>query len=293
MCVKLSWLAVPLCLLSTLILSCPALAQVTDPTFLYRHVPDIAPVQAGLTSATASYKPIFGEGDANSGILKGVSRFGELTVAAKGSSSTQRYAQEENVLVILEGEGRITYGGQDSAVRANDFLYVPPGVSFALKAGAKPLKAMIAGFRIPEGMKTETPAQLPIANITEVNLTEVAGHPNSARYRLLMGDTLSKRDRLRVANILVSLYILELAPGGTNWPHHHELQEEMYLLLEGTGQMVAGSGQNGIEGKYPAKPGDAYFYRANATVGFYNNDKPARILALRNTAPLGIALRDR
>jgi hypothetical protein len=58
--------------------------------------------------------------------------------------------------------------------------------------------------------------------------------------------------------------------------------------------MVAGSGVNGIEGKYPATPGDAYFYRANATVGFYNaKDKPARILALRNTAPLGIGLRDR
>ncbi len=32
-------------------------------------------------------------------------------------------------------------------------------------------------------------------------------------------------------------------------------------MLDGKGQMVAGSGMDGIEGKYPAKPGDAYYYR--------------------------------
>jgi mannose-6-phosphate isomerase-like protein (cupin superfamily) len=80
-------------------------------------------------------------------------------------------------------------------------------------------------------------------------------------------------------------------PDGTNFPHHHESQEEIYLLLDGTGDMVAGGGSNGVEGKFPAKPGDAYYYRPNTTVGFYASptasSKPARILAVRNntTAP--------
>lgn len=279
-----------------LILSSPAAAQDfhVDPTFLHRHLPDIRVGKAGFSSATAAYKPIFGEGDANSGILKGVSRFGELTVSAGGNSARVQHDREENVIVIREGEGSIVYGGQVNPVKADDFVYIPPGMEFAFQGGGKPLKAIITGFLIPDGVKIQTPEKMPVANISEVNLTEVAGHPNSARYRLLMGDTTSKRDRLAVAHTMVSLYILELAPGGTNAPHHHELQEEIYLLLDGTGQMVAGSGMNGIEGKYPAKPGDAYFYRANATVGFYNaKDKPARILALRNAAPLGIGLRDR
>lgn len=279
-----------------LVLATPAAAQEfkVDPTFLHRHLPGIAEGKAGLSSATAAYKPIFGEGDSNSGILKGVSRFGELTVAAKGGSASVKYDREENIIVIREGEGAIVYDGQVNAVKADDFLYIPPGVQFAVRGGAKPLKAVIAGFKIPDGAKVARPARMAVANISDVKLTEVAGHPNSARYRLLMGDTTSKRDRLATAHTMISLYVLELAPGGTNAPHHHELQEEIYLLLDGTGQMVAGSGQNGIEGKYPAKPGDAYFYRANATVGFYNNkNRPARILALRNTAPLGIGLRDR
>jgi len=279
-----------------LTMAVPALAQDfhVDPTFLFRELPKIAPGKAALSSPTATWRPMFGEGDSNSGILKGVSRFGELTVSPAGNSTRVKYPREENVIVIREGEGSIIYNGQANPVKTDDFVYIPPGVEFAIQGGAKPLKAIVTGFKIPEGTKIQTPDKMPVANISEVNLTEVAGHPNSARYRLLMGDTTSKRDRLAVAHTMVSLYILELAPGGTNAPHHHELQEEIYLLLDGSGEMVAGSGMNGIEGRYPAKPGDAYFYRANATVGFYNaKDKPARVLALRNTAPLGINLRDR
>lgn len=279
-----------------LTMAVPALGQDfhVDPTFLFRELPKIAPGKAALSSPTATWRPMFGEGDSNSGILKGVSRFGELTVSPAGNSTRVKYPREENVIVIREGEGSIIYNGQANPVKTDDFVYIPPGVEFAIQGGAKPLKAIVTGFKIPEGTKIQTPDKMPVANISEVNLTEVAGHPNSARYRLLMGDTTSKRDRLAVAHTMVSLYILELAPGGTNAPHHHELQEEIYLLLDGSGEMVAGSGMNGIEGKYPAKQGDAYFYRANATVGFYNaKDKPARVLALRNTAPLGINLRDR
>jgi len=43
---------------------------------------------------------------------------------------------------------------------------------------------------------------------------------------------------------------------------------------------------DGVEGRFPAKPGDAYFFRLNCTVGFYNNNhSPSRILAVRSTYP--------
>jgi mannose-6-phosphate isomerase-like protein (cupin superfamily) len=84
---------------------------------------------------------------------------------------------------------------------------------------------------------------------------------------------------------------MEIAPGGTNQPHHHDNEEEIYLLLEGTGEMVAGGGMDGVEGRFPAKPGDAYFFRLNTTVGFYNSNGPgartARILAVRSLYPRG------
>ena len=78
-------------------------------------------------------------------------------------------------------------------------------------------------------------------------------------------------------------------PGGTNHPHHHPTEEEVYLLLEGSGEMVAGGGVDGVEGRRPATPGDAFFYRLNATVGFYADPSPnagkARILAVRSRYP--------
>jgi mannose-6-phosphate isomerase-like protein (cupin superfamily) len=82
---------------------------------------------------------------------------------------------------------------------------------------------------------------------------------------------------------------MNFAPGGANFPHHHETAEEIYLVLDGEGVMVAGSGVDGIAGRYPAKAGDAYYFRPNCTVGFYNQNKPAakaRILAVRSKISL-------
>ncbi len=32
--------------------------------------------------------------------------------------------------------------------------------------------------------------------------------------------------------------------------------------------------KDGVEGRHPAKAGDAYYFRPNSTVGFYNQNKP-------------------
>jgi Cupin domain len=114
----------------------------------------------------------------------------------------------------------------------------------------------------------------------------VSGHPSSTLYRLLMGDVESKRDRLAAGRVLTSLFVMEIAPGGTNFPHHHEREEEIYLVLSGHGVMVAGGGIDGIEGRHPAKAGDAYFFRLNCTVGYYSApDVKSRILAVRSWYP--------
>ncbi|HYK87878.1 MAG TPA: cupin domain-containing protein [Acidobacteriota bacterium] len=106
-----------------------------------------------------------------------------------------------------------------------------------------------------------------------------------------MGDIHSTRDKLAAARVLTSLFIMEFAPGGTNLPHHHEREEEIYLVLNGHGEMVAGSGTDGIEGRFPAKAGDAYFFRLNCTVGFDASNTPGEekthILAVRSLFPFG------
>jgi hypothetical protein len=46
---------------------------------------------------------------------------------------------------------------------------------------------------------------------------------------------------------------------------------------------------DGVEGLHPAKAGDAYYFRQNCTVGFYNRNTPnakAHILAVRAFVPL-------
>ena len=79
---------------------------------------------------------------------------------------------------------------------------------------------------------------------------------------------------------------MEFAPGGTNFPHHHDTAEEIYQVLDGHGDIVAGGGNNGIEGLHPSSAGDAYFFRLNSTVGFYNRGKTkAHILAVRSWYP--------
>jgi hypothetical protein len=142
------------------------------------------------------------------------------------------------------------------------------------------------GFHTRGFEKTSPPKHPLKANIEDVPTQTVSGHPSSTLYRLLMGDVDSKRDRIAAGRVLTSLFVMEIAPRGTNFPHHHEREEEIYLVLEGRGEMVAGGGMDGIEGRHPAKTGDAYFFRLNCTVGFYSApDVKSRILAVRSWYP--------
>jgi mannose-6-phosphate isomerase-like protein (cupin superfamily) len=261
-----------------------------DPTWLRRHVPALKEKPAEVTTSSCHYKPIFGAGDPDARLLRGVARFAEITVDAGGACTPTSFPAEEQVYVILEGSGALLYGQDKHPVRKNDFFYLPPGVRHAMENPSGQSCRLIAmGFRIPADVKPELPAKLLIANMDDVQKQVVGGHPPSTLFQLLMGDKNSKRDRLAAGHVLTSLFTMEFDPGGTNFPHHHDREEEIYLVIEGHGDMVAGGGVDGIEGKHPAKVGDAYFFRLNCTVGFYGGNKPgerkSRILAVRSLYP--------
>jgi mannose-6-phosphate isomerase-like protein (cupin superfamily) len=266
-----------------------AAERTVDPTFLHRYVPDVQAKASDVTTETCHYKPIFGEGDSVTRIVKGVARFGELTVDAKGACATVSYPAEEQVYFVLEGAGSVTYGEENHPIRESDFMYFPPGVKHSLANSSPALtRVIVMGFKIPAGTGVNPPSHLLIANADEVKQETVSGHPSSVLYRLLMGDTRSTRDRIAAGLVLTSLYIMDFELGGTNFPHHHQSEEEIYLLLEGKGDIIAGGGIDGIEGRHPAKAGDAYFFRLNCTVGFYASPEPgakARILAVRSLFP--------
>lgn len=270
--------------------ACVAAAErEVDPTFLYRHVPEVAERPSDVSTPTCHYKPVFGAGDPQARALRGIVRYGELRVDPGGACEPLAYPGEEQIYVVLEGSGAVTHDRDQAAVRKNDFMYLAPGVRHALKnpSGA-PVRALVMGFRVPAG-KIARPAKLPIANIGDVRKETVAGHPPTTLYQLLMGTTESKRDKLAAASVMTSLFIMEFAPGGTNFPHHHDTEEEIYYVLDGHGDMVAGGGVDGVENRRPARAGDAYFFRLNCTVGFYNSDAAgepkAHILAVRSKYP--------
>jgi mannose-6-phosphate isomerase-like protein (cupin superfamily) len=149
---------------------------------------------------------------------------------------------------------------------------------------------LVMGFKIPASISIAPPMEhVKVANLDEAKEETVNGHPDSVLYKLLIGLHSGKRDLIDQAYVMNSFFWMDFAPGGTNWPHHHAAAEEIYLVIDGHGEIVAGSGQNGVEGRYPAKAGDAYYFRPNCTVGFYNQDKPdskAYILAVRSRVPL-------
>jgi mannose-6-phosphate isomerase-like protein (cupin superfamily) len=280
-------------LLLSLLISANLSAQerTVDPTWLHRYVPSMSETKTDLSSATCRSKAIFGAGDKDSRTLQSVSRFSEVTVDAHGDCASVLYDHEEEIYFVLQGSGTLRYGTETHPLRANDFTYLAPGIKhgFANNSGQS-LRVLVMGFKIPSHAAPGTSSQAPrVINLDDVKEETVQGHPTSVLYKLLVGPRDGKRDAIDEASVVTSFFLMSFAPGGTNFPHHHEAAEEIYVVIDGEGEMVAGSGTNGIEGRFPAKAGDAYYFRPNCTVGFYNQSKPgggAHILAVRSLIPL-------
>ena len=279
-------------LLLLLLIPCELLAQErqVDPTWLHRYVPRLSETRIDLTSATCHYKGIFGEGEENR-IMRSVARFGEAALDAHGTCQPVSYDRQEELYFVLEGKGVLHYADRTFPVRANDFTYLAPGVKHSIEnSSAEPMRVVIMGFKIPSSVSISAPTpEAKIVNMDDLKQQTVEGHPTSVLYKLLAGPRTGTRDAIDQAYVMVSLFWMDFAPGGTNFPHHHETAEEIYLVIDGEGEMVAGGGMDGVEGRHPAKAGDAYYFRANSTVGFYNQNKPgakAHILAVRSRIPL-------
>ncbi len=265
-----------------------------DPTYLYRNTAAAPERPSDITTATCHYKPLFGVGDPDNppattdgSILGSVSRYGEAVVDPNGSCATVQYPQEDQIYVVLDGTGAASYADQEAPLKTEDFLYIPATVTHALKnTSTVPLIVIVMGFHTEGYESSPLPAEPLKANIEDVPIEFVRGHPDTTHYRLLLGPAGAKRDRFDVGHVVTSLFLMEIDPGGTNHPHHHINAEEIYFVLSGHGDEVAGDGGNGTEGRHPANPGDAYFYRANATVGYYSAPGVhSRILCVRSWHP--------
>jgi mannose-6-phosphate isomerase-like protein (cupin superfamily) len=274
----------------TLLAALPLVAA--DPTFLRRRLAEVQPQPDELTvkASSASYKPLFGAGDTQANQLKGIARYGELTVDPGGASAMVVYASEEQIYFILEGAGTLIYGERQAPVKKHDFMYLPPGVRHGVSnPSTQPLRLLVMGYKLGNSSSTGPLPELQLANTDDVAGQQLGQHGPTVQFKLLMGTTESKRDKLASAHKMVSLFIMDFAPGGTNIPHHHDMEEEIYFVLQGHGDMVAGGGADGNEGRHPARAGDAFFIRLNATVGFYSGSHAGEphdiVLAVRSSYP--------
>ena len=265
--------------------------RTVDPTWLHRYLPNVSETRADLSSTTCHFKPMFGAGDKDARTLRSVARFGEVTVDAHGTCQNVVYDRQEEIYFVLQGAGTLQFADESHPLRANDFTYFTPGVKHGIaNTSTQRLRVLVMGFQIPPRIALSgTPQRAKIINLDEVKEEPVQGHPTSVLYKLLVGPRSAKRDAIDDAYVITSFFLMDFAPGGTNFPHHHETAEEIYLVVDGEGEMVAGSGMDGIEARFPAKAGDAYYFRPNCTVGFYNENKTgatAHILAVRSRIPL-------
>jgi mannose-6-phosphate isomerase-like protein (cupin superfamily) len=260
----------------------------TAPTWLHRYLPAIASKTTGISTDTCHYKPIFGAGDTDAAIVRSVARYGEVTIDSKGRCKEVSYPHEEQIYFVLDGKGLLSYGAKSTSVQKDDFIYIPPGVRHAIYSNSeKRCRLIVMGFKIPAGASIPARPKLEFANALNVKEQTDVGHPRSVLYRLLLGNRNGTHDKIDSGIVVTSLFLMDFVPGGTNLPHRHEIAEEIYLVLDGHGLIVAGGGMNGIEGLHPAKAGDAYFFRPNCTVGFYNsNAGNAHILAVRSWVPI-------
>ena len=261
-----------------------------DPSWLYRNSSSIPQLQIDVTTSSCHYTPIFGEGDSETRFPRSVARFGELTVDPQGVCQVVAYAREEELFFVLHGSGTLHYGDESHSLSENDFTYVPPTVRHGIaNPSGEALHLVMTTVRIPKEVPLLPPAKLKVANLAELKEQTVEGHPNSVLYKLLIGPHTATRDRINATYAVADFFLMDFAPGGTNFPHHHEVAEEIYLVLDGEGHMAAGGGMDGIEGLHHAKAGDAYYFRPNCTVGFYNQKTPAakaHILAVRVFVPM-------
>jgi mannose-6-phosphate isomerase-like protein (cupin superfamily) len=280
-------------LLLILIMAVSTMAQerTVDPTWLHRYVPELRENASKMASGSCRFRPIFGEGDPQAHLLQSVTRFAEVTIDPNGNCQPVHYDREEEIYFVLRGSGVLEYESEKQPMRTNDFTYLAPGTKHSLANTAQePLRVLVMGFKIPASAAIGEPSPHPrIVNLDAVKEETVSGHPSSVLYKLLAGPRTAQRDAIDDAYVITSFFLMDFAPGGTNFPHHHETAEEIYFVLDGEGQMVAGSGMDGLEGRFPSKAEDAYYFRPNCTVGFYNQNKPgakAHILAVRSKVPL-------
>lgn len=263
-----------------------------DPFFLRRSLADVSPKPDDLTfnARGAYYKPVFGIGDKDAGKLQSVSRYGELAVDPGGFTAVVSYPAEEQIYYVLEGRGTLVYEGRIVPVERDDFIYMPIDVKHGIaNSSDADIRVLVMGYKIPPGRQVLPTPSLLMANAKDVPLQTLPTHGPTTKFKLLMGHHYPERDKVTASSEVTSFFLMDFAPGGTNIPHTHPSEEEIYFLMRGHGEVVAGRTADGQDARYASQPGDIFFFAPNTRVGYYSRPQEGEahevILAVRSRLP--------
>lgn len=254
--------------------------------YLEKSVSSISEETSEISNSSTHYKSIFSIEDDE---VNAIERFAHVAIDPKGKTKSIDFKGLEYVYYVLEGTGTLQYDKEEVPISKDDFFYVPQDKKHAFEnAREDTLNILMMAFRIPEDSEGGS-KEVQIANTGKVQFQEMADHGATSRYKLLMGRTNSRRDRIAAASQMTSLFIIDFFPLGTNIPHTHPREEEIYFILDGKGKMVAGQDPEGHDLYHPAKPGDAFFVGKDTSVGFYSEngegEEHAKVLAVRFFLP--------
>src|SRR6266567_6195420 len=149
----------------------------------------------------ASYKPVFGTGDRDGDKLKGVARYGELTIAPGGFSALVSYPAEEQIYYVREGRGTLLYDGQNVPVQKDDFMYLPINVKHGMaNTSSTSVRVVVMGYKIPAGKQVSPTPKLLLANASDVQVQTLPTHGPTTQFKLLMGHHYPEPDKITASS---------------------------------------------------------------------------------------------
>ena len=231
----------------------------------------------------------------------------------KWSTPAHSEGAEEEIFFVLEGSGISWQDGEAFEVRAGDcLLHLPEEEAHTLRAGPEGLDVLAFGQRIPQGNTVLPRAGVAWMGVSWVDVggphpwerEAAAGEPEVGElserprrivnldaaeiYETNQGDSvfISHELGLGVDSVATGISHLTIAAGKEGFPpHFHSAEEELFVVLEGSGTVILGEEEQEVSrGHVVSRPPGtrvAHSFRAG--------DNPLTYLAYGTREPNDIA----
>lgn len=100
-----------------------------------------------------------------------------------------------------------------------------------------------------------------VVNIKDVEKKVLGSHGETAKYQLIFG----RGSEYPITKSITSVWVMTIEPRGTNQPHFHEDEEQVYLIKSGEGTISVG------DEKRRVKEGDVIYLPPKIAHAFYND----------------------